>query len=63
MEEALAAQVTVALRAHLWEERSLQVVKAVVRREKLMTDAADLMERYTSDERLWHRRMENRGPC
>ena len=58
MEEALASRVTAAFRAQRWEERSLQVVKAVVRREMLLIDATNLMERYASDKRLCHRRLE-----
>jgi hypothetical protein len=60
MEEALASRVTAAFRAQRWEERSLQCAKAVIRREMLLVDATNLMERYARDERMCHRRLEVR---
>lgn len=60
MEEALASRVTASFRAQRWEEHSLQVAKAVVRRETLLIDATNLMERYASDEKMCHRRLEVR---
>lgn len=60
MEEALASRVTASFRAQRWEERSLQCAKAVVRRETLLVDATNLMERYASDEKMCHRRLEVR---
>jgi hypothetical protein len=60
MEEALAARVRAAFRAVKWQEHSLQVAKGAVRRKKLLSDAAAVMERYTHDEHLSRRRLEVR---
>jgi hypothetical protein len=60
MEEALASRVTAAFRGQRWEERAIQCVKAVVRRERLLIDATNLVERYARDKRMCHRRLEVR---
>jgi hypothetical protein len=60
MEEALAAQVRAAFRAVKWQEHSLQVAKGAVHRDKLVSDAAAVMERYANDDSLSRRRLEVR---
>jgi len=60
MEEALAARVNQAFRAQKWDERLLQCVKAVVRREQLLADAAAVMKHYANDVRVNCRRLEVR---
>ena len=59
-EEALAGRVRSAFRSAKWQEHSLQVVKAAVRRDNLLDDAAAIMERYASDRHVNHRRLEVR---
>jgi hypothetical protein len=58
MEEALAAKVRAAFRAVKWQEHSLQVVKALVRRETLLADAAIVMEKYSKEGKVSNRRLE-----
>ncbi|KAI2490933.1 negative regulation of histone ubiquitination [Fragilaria crotonensis] len=60
MEEALGARVHAAFRAQGWRERSLQCAKAAVRRDKLLSDAATVMERYAGDSMIRQRRLEIR---
>lgn len=60
MEEALAARVRAAFRAVKWQEHALQVAKAAVRRDRLLADAAAVMESYTSDRSVCRRRLEVR---
>jgi HECT-domain (ubiquitin-transferase) len=60
MEEALAARVRAAFRAVKWQEHALQVAKAAVRRDRLLADAAAVMESYTKDRSVCRRRLEVR---
>lgn len=60
MEEALASKVRSAFRAVKWQEHSLQVAKAAVRRDKLLEDAAAVMHKYATDKRVCRRRLEVR---
>lgn len=60
MEEALAGRVRAAFRAVKWQEHSLQVAKAAVRRDKLVHDATSIMEHYANDDTLCRRRLEVR---
>jgi hypothetical protein len=60
MEEALASRVKAAFRAERWEEHSLQVAKAVVHRDLLISDAASVMSQYAKDDRICRRRLEVR---
>ncbi len=60
MEESLGARVHAAFRAQGWRERSLQCAKAAVRRDKLLLDAATVMERYAGDSMIRQRRLEIR---
>ena len=60
MEEALAARVKSAFRAKKWDERALQVAKAAVRRECLLSDAAAGMAVYADDPKVSRRRLEVR---
>jgi len=60
MEEALAARVRAAFRAVKWQEYSLQVAKAAVRRESLLNDATTVMARYANGDGLSRRRLEIR---
>jgi hypothetical protein len=60
MEETLAARVRSAFRAAKWQEHSLQVAKAAVRRDCILMDAATIMERYAQDETVNRRRLEVR---
>jgi hypothetical protein len=60
MEEALAARVRAAFRAVKWQEHSLQVAKGAVHRDKLVSDATAVMERYANDDSLSRRRLEVR---
>ena len=60
MEEALASRVRAMFRAAGWQEHSLQVAKAAVRRDNLLEDAAFVMDRYATDKRVIRRRLEVR---
>lgn len=60
MEEALGARMHAAFRAQRWFERSLQCAKAAIRRDKLVIDAATVMERYASESMVKKRRLEIR---
>ena len=60
MEETLANRVRSTFRAMKWKEHSLEVVKAAVRRDQLLTDAAHVMERYAMDDSVCRRRLEVR---
>ena len=60
MEEALATRVRAAFSAVKWQEHSLQVAKAAVRRESLLADASAIMERYANDDSVARRRLEVR---
>lgn len=60
MEEALGARVNAAFRSQRWQERALQGAKAAVRRDKLLSDAATIMERYSSGNMIRQRRLEVR---
>jgi hypothetical protein len=58
--QALAARVRASFRAEGWEEKSLQVAKAVVHRNLLIPDAMSIMDQYSSDASLNKRRLEVR---
>lgn len=58
--QALAARVRASFRAEGWEEKSLQVAKAVVHRDLLISDAISVMDQYSTDTRLNKRRLEVR---
>ena len=60
MEEALASRVRAAFRAAKWQEYSLQVAKALIRRNHLLADATATMELYANDPNVFHRRLEIR---
>jgi hypothetical protein len=60
MEEALASRVKSAFRAAKWQEHALQVAKAAVRRDRLLLDAASIMDEYTNDRTVCRRRLEVR---
>ncbi|KAL7561760.1 hypothetical protein ACA910_013300 [Epithemia clementina (nom. ined.)] len=60
MEEALASRVRAMFRAAGWQEHSLQVAKAAVRRANLLDDAALVMRQYATDLRVIRRRLEVR---
>ena len=60
MEEALASRVKAAFRAAKWQEHGLQVAKAAVRRHRLLSDAALIMDKYTNDRAVCRRRLEVR---
>ena len=60
MEEALAARVRAMFRAANWKEHQLQVAKAAVRREHLLSDAYAVMDSYVSDPKAMRRRLEVR---
>lgn len=60
MEEALATRVRAAFSAVKWQEHSLQVAKAAVRRENLLADASSIMECYANDDSVCRRRLEVR---
>jgi len=60
MEEALAARVRAAFRAVKWQEYVIQVAKAVIRRENLLSDADSAMEHYATDASIRRRRLEVR---
>jgi HECT-domain (ubiquitin-transferase) len=58
--QALAARVRASFRAEGWEEKSLQVAKAVVHRDLLISDAISIMDQYATDATLNKRRLEVR---
>lgn len=60
MEETLAARVRAAFRAAKWQEYSLQVAKAAVRRDHILSDAAVIMQQYAEDDEINRRRLEVR---
>lgn len=60
MEEALAAKVKANFRAAKWEEHALQVAKAAVNRDLLISDAVSIMHQYANDDTLSRRRLEVR---
>ena len=60
MEEALSTRVRAAFSAVKWQEHSIQVAKAAVRREKLLADALHIMECYANDDIVCRRRLEVR---
>ena len=60
MEEALASRVKAAFRAEHWEEQALQVAKAAVHRDLLLSDAAAVMHKYSNDDQICRRRLEVR---
>lgn len=60
MEETLAMKVRAAFRAQNWAEHSLQVAKAAVRRENLLVDARDVLQKYAEDDNVRMRRLEIR---
>ena len=60
MEENLASRVKAAFRGAKWQEHMLQVAKAVVRRDRLLSDASSIMDRYTNDRTVCRRRLEVR---
>ena len=60
MEEALASRVKAAFRAEHWEEHALQVAKAAVHRDLLLSDAAAVMHKYANDDKICRRRLEVR---
>jgi hypothetical protein len=59
MEEALAARVRAAFRAVKWQEHVLDVAKAVICRDNLLSDATAAMQRFTEKD-VCHRRLEVR---
>jgi hypothetical protein len=58
--QALASRVRASFRAEGWEEKSLQVAKAVVHRDLLVADAMSIMDQYSTDAGLNKRRLEVR---
>lgn len=60
MEETLAMKVRAAFRAQNWSEHSLQVAKAVVRRDNLLFDAKEVLRKYAEDDNVRMRRLEVR---
>lgn len=60
MEEALATRVRAAFRAEKWEEHALEVVKAAINRDLLLSDAISVMEQYASVSHINRRRLEVR---
>jgi HECT-domain (ubiquitin-transferase) len=60
MEEAIGTRVRGLFRAAKWQEYSLQVAKAAVRRDFLLQDAIAVMARYSGDSLVCHRRLEVR---
>lgn len=60
MEETLAARVRTAFRKEEWEEMSLQVAKAAIHRDSLLSDGLSIMDQYSSNSRLSRRRLEVR---
>lgn len=60
MEEALGARVKAEFRKAGWQEYSLEVVKAVVRRDHLIQDSSAVMNEYSARDTLSRRRLEAR---
>jgi len=60
MEEALAARVRASFRSQKWQERALQVAKAAIRRDRLLADAAAVVDSYAQDNFVRRRRLEVR---
>lgn len=60
MEEALSSRVKAAFRAEKWQEHSLQVAKAAINRDNLISDAVSVMDQYAKDDRIFRRRLEIR---
>jgi hypothetical protein len=60
MEEALAARVRAAFRAERWEEHALQVAKAAINRDRLISDALSVMRQYANNDSICRRRLEVR---
>mmetsp|Transcript_36670 Transcript_36670/g.88593 ORF Transcript_36670/g.88593 Transcript_36670/m.88593 type:complete len:2896 (+) Transcript_36670:158-8845(+) len=60
MEEALRGRIASAFRSEQWDEQGLEVAKAAVSRDVLISDAMNIMNKYASDEKLHHRRLEVR---
>ncbi len=60
MEEALAARVRAAFRAERWEEHALQVAKAAINRDRLISDALSVMRQYANNDSICLRRFEVR---
>jgi hypothetical protein len=60
MEEALSNKAKAAFRNENWDEQGLEVAKAAVSRDVLISDAMRVMNMYANDERLHHRRLEVR---
>jgi hypothetical protein len=58
--QALGARVRSSFRAEGWEEKALEVAKAAVSRDLLISDAMSIMEQYSTDPRLNRRRLEVR---
>lgn len=60
MEESLANRVKAAFRAHNWDEHALEVAKAAVERESLLSDAEKIFEKICQADRVCGRRLEVR---
>jgi hypothetical protein len=60
MEEAIGTRVLGLFRTAKWQEYSLQVAKAAVRRDYLLQDAVAVMEGYSRDALVCRRRLEVR---
>ncbi|KAL3925346.1 MAG: hypothetical protein SGILL_000474 [Bacillariaceae sp.] len=58
MEEALGARIRSSFRAEGWQEQSVEVAKATICREVLISDAISIMDQYASNPRLNRRRLE-----
>lgn len=60
MEESLANRVKAAFRAEQWEEHALEVAKAAVGRDQLISDAEKIMEKIAKVDTICGRRLEVR---
>lgn len=60
MEESLANRVKAAFRAEQWEEHALEVAKAAVGRDQLISDAEKIMEKIAKVDSICGRRLEVR---
>ena len=60
MDDALGNRVKAAFRAEGWQEHALEVAKAAVERERLLSDAEHVMDKIALDDNLSSRRLEVR---
>jgi hypothetical protein len=58
--KALGARIRSSFRAEGWQELSIEVAKAAIHRDLLISDAMSIMDQYSSDPRLNRRRLEVR---